>query len=357
MNDLLKPSEKRATLQDIARLTGVSVATVSGAFSGNRRMSVHTREAVLSTARDLGFELNPHAQRLRAGGCSNTIGLLSENDLGVATLTTSELRFRLDERGFQVDDHLIPLYLQQVETRQTELLRQMCRQNPRAILFSNVGLEPGAFDILKQYMKGGGVLVYWALMRTDSTSQNLEADHVFIDTEEERYLQARHLIDLGHREIGYFSHGGEFESGPHLNGFKRACAEAKIEVRPEWMWSNYGYEDAGIKHAERFLALRERPTGVCIVNDNAAAAFVHRVMRSGLQVPRDISVIGCDDTAAARGAFVPLTTMRRPIEELSHAVIQLLCDRLDGTLQGPPVTREIKTQLIMRSSTAAPYMT
>lgn len=67
MNQVMERVEKRATIQDIARMTGVSVATVSGAFSGKRRMSAQTREAVLTKARELGFEPNPHAQRLRNG--------------------------------------------------------------------------------------------------------------------------------------------------------------------------------------------------------------------------------------------------------------------------------------------------
>jgi DNA-binding LacI/PurR family transcriptional regulator len=353
MAQVAERSEKRATIQDIARLTGVSVATVSGAFSGKRRMSAQTRETVLKAARELGFEPNPHAQRLRNGGCANTIGVLSDLDLGVAALTAIEIHYRLDERGFTVDDHILPLYVKQVESRQTEVLRAMCRQNPQAILFSNAGLEPSALDVLAQYVEGGGVLVCWAAERLIAQEQQLAADQVLLDSERESYLQARHLIELGHRKLGFFAHFHDGCHGTRFDGFRRALAEEKLEFNPGWAWGNWGYEDAGIRHAERFLALKERPTGVCIVNDNAAAAFVHGVMRAGLQVPRDISVIGCDDTAAARSALVPLTTMRRPIQELSRAVVELLCGRLEGTIQGPPVLQEIHSELIMRNSTTA----
>jgi len=354
MSQVSERTEKRVTIQDIARLTGVSVATVSGAFSGKRRMSVLTRETVLKAAHELGFEPNPHAQRLRNGSCANTVGLLSDLDLGVATLTLSQIRCRLDERGFVVDDHLLPIYVQQVETRQTEVLRAMCRHNPQAILFANTGLEPHAFDILEQYVKGGGVLVCWTVVRPVPKEQPFTADQVLIDTEQESYLQARHLIELGHRKLGFFAHSSEDYHGTRFKGFRRALVKENLEPHADWTWGEWGYEDAGIKHAERFLALKERPTGVCIINDNAAAAFAHAVMRAGLQVPRDVSVIGCDDTAAARSALVPLTTMRRPIEELSRAVIELLCGRLEGTVQGRPILREIHSELILRSSTAAP---
>jgi DNA-binding LacI/PurR family transcriptional regulator len=230
----------------------------------------------------------------------------------------------------------------------------MCRQNPQAILFANTGLEPHAFDILEQYVEGGGVLVCWTAVRPTSGNRRLVADQVLIHTEQESYLQARHLIELGHRKLGFFAHSTGDYRGTRFKGFRRALAEENLKLHPDWVWGEWGYEDAGIKHAERFLSLKERPTGVCIVNDNAAAAFEHGVMRAGLQIPRDVSIIGCDDTAAARSALVPLTTMRRPIEELSRAVVELLCDRLEGTVQGLPVLREIYSELIVRSSTAAP---
>jgi LacI family transcriptional regulator/LacI family purine nucleotide synthesis repressor len=356
MSQLIERNEKRVTIQDIARSTGVSVATVSGAFSGKRRMSVQTREAVLKTAREMGFEPNPHAQRLRNGGCTNTVGLLGNLDLGVATMTLWEIRHRLDERGFKIDDHILPLWVKDVNTHQTEVLRSMCRHNPQAILFPYMGLEPGVFNILEQYVEGGGILVCWTSVRPVLQEQHLTADRVLYDTEEETYLQTRHLIELGHRKLGLYSHSKDVKLSDRLVGFRRALREAKIKLRRDWVRGASGYEDAGIKHAEHFLALKERPTGVCIINDNAAAAFVHAVMRDGLQVPRDVSVIGCDDTAAARAALVPLTTMRRPIKELSRAIVNTFCDRLNGVIQGPPVIREIKSELIVRSSTAAPHL-
>ena len=354
MNQTLQRVEKRATIQDIAQLTGVSVATVSGAFSGKRRMSNQTRELVLAKARELGFEPNPHAQRLRNGGLTNTIGMLSNIDMGVAALTMLALRRHLDKRGFDIDDHLLPLYHKEVETRQTEVLSQICRQNPQGILFAYEGLEPSAFDILQQYVDGGGVLVCWKLSRVLPERRSVVADHVLYDTEEESYLQARHLIELGHREIGFLAHSPIGVAGVRFTGFQRALKEAGIPLRAEWTWGEWGYEEAGIKHAERFMALRDRPTGLCIVNDNSATAFVHSVMRLGVQIPNDLSVIGCDDTPAAASAFVPLTTMRRPVEQISQNIVQLLCDRLDGTLTGAPVSRELKTELIVRNSTAAP---
>ncbi|HEX8833140.1 MAG TPA: substrate-binding domain-containing protein, partial [Abditibacteriaceae bacterium] len=122
----------------------------------------------------------------------------------------------------------------------------------------------------------------------------------------------------------------------------------------EWTGGACCYEEAGMQHAEHFLALKEKPTGVCIINDHAASAFINSVMRAGMQVPGDVSVVGHDDIAAAKAAIVPLTTVRRPVERLSLALVETLCKRLNGDDQGPPRDQVIRGELIARESTAPP---
>jgi transcriptional regulator with XRE-family HTH domain len=162
MNEVLERNEKRATIQDIARLTGVSVATVSGAFSGKRRMSVQTREAVLKAAHELGFEPNPHAQRLRNGGCANTVGLLSDMDLGVATLTSWEIRHRLDERNFTIDDHILPIYVHRWKRAKPKFYGTCVDRTLRPFYFLMKIWTPASPGILEKYVEGGGV---WSIGR------------------------------------------------------------------------------------------------------------------------------------------------------------------------------------------------
>ena len=307
----------------------------------------------------MGFSPDPLAQRLSTGRFANTVALLMTSDLGVSTQTMWSLKDLLLQRGFEVHDRNRPLYLGDVEVLQTKMLQEICLQNPQAILCENESLQPGAIKVLRRYVDNGGVLVCWGSVNAPSRSQELAVDHVLIDLEEGGFLQATHLIGLGHRKLGLYEHGmrrTELTAGTFIGGFKRALSKAGLEFRPEWTSAACCYEKAGMQHAQHFLALKERPTGVGIINDNAASAFVNAVMRAGLKVPDDVSVVGYDDTAAAEAAFVPLTTIRRPVEEVSLAIVETLCKRLSGDGQKPPHDQVIRGELIIRQSTAAPRL-
>ena len=84
-----------------------------------------------------------------------------------------------------------------------------------------------------------------------------------------------------------------------LRGFRRALAEVGLPMREEWFFQNPTYERGGAEMARRFLAMRDRPTALCIVNDYVALAFVVEVMRAGLRVPEDVSVVSHDDQPIA----------------------------------------------------------
>jgi DNA-binding LacI/PurR family transcriptional regulator len=125
-------------------------------------------------------------------------------------------------------------------------------------------------------------------------------------------------------------------------------------VREEWLWANCCYEEAGARLAEKFLKLKERPTAICIINDVTASTFVTQLHRAGVRVPQDVSVVGYDDTPAARYALVPLTTVSHPVEGIARPIIEMLLSRLDGSYNGAPRCVHVKGELIVRESTAAP---
>ncbi len=136
-------------------------------------------------------------------------------------------------------------------------------------------------------------------------------------------------------------------------GVRRALAEFRLKLRPEWVLRSGMYEEGGARLAENYLALRRRPTALCIVNDVTAAFFVQQLMRRGLRVPDDVSVVGQDDTPAAAHCFVPLSTVAQPVNEVAEGVCELLKQRLDGSHE-PPQKLVVRGRLVQRESVAAP---
>jgi len=102
------------------------------------------------------------------------------------------------------------------------------------------------------------------------------------------------------------------------------------------------------------LPERKRPTAMCIVNDVTASAFVNEILRAGLGVPHDLSVVSHDDSPAALHAMVPLTSVSHPLDEIANQTVEFLLSRLNQTFDGPPRRVVITGALVTRQSTSAP---
>jgi len=331
---------------DLALAVGEDKATVSAALNGTGEVAPGTRKAVLRAARQLGFAGKPQTARSTTGG-SNLIGLFSlDLDLGVGTSKIKTIQRLLTDNGYDV-----PVYSYGstgAAANQAGLLRALCRQQPQAIVCANVGLHPDALRELQTYEDKGGVVVCY------DHPVEIACDNVVFDREANTYQAARHLLELGHRDIALYVHGPQPPGPTRLGGFRRACAEFGVTVRPDWLFHGGLYETGGAQMAARFMELKQRPTALCIVNDLAAVAFVNELRRMGLRVPADVSVVGHDDLPMARYCALPLTTVSHPAGKIARHVVDLLCSHLEGRYDGPPRRVVVQGELIVRASTAAP---
>jgi LacI family repressor for deo operon, udp, cdd, tsx, nupC, and nupG len=102
--------------------------------------------------------------------------------------------------------------------------------------------------------------------------------------------------------------------------------------------------------AEEFIALKNRPTALCIVNDTQAATCVHQLLRAGMKIPEDVSVISLDGLAASEFGMVRLTTVTQPVEEMAFKAVKFMVERLRQGYQGTPRKVIFSGELIERES-------
>ncbi|HEY3329433.1 MAG TPA: LacI family DNA-binding transcriptional regulator [Capsulimonadaceae bacterium] len=337
--------KKQTKLVDLAKAAGVAKSTASMALSGHWSINADTRERVRRIADELGYEANPYAQRL-GGQRSRTVALLSN---GIDRSTGREKLLAIQERITAIG-YDVPIYAggdasSHDPARQVKLIAELRRLMPLAIIFHNAQIAPESLAELKLYQEQGGTLVAYG------GEPFGECDNVLIDANENMYRAAKYLLEQGHRNIGLCEH---FEKpfGPtgRLDGFRRALAEFGAEYREEWWFWGGLFERNGAMLAERFLALDERPTGLCIVNDYSASSFVNCLSRAGFSVPRDVSIVAHDDGMAAEYCLVPLTTVTHPIAETAVAVERYLCSRLDASYDGPARMSPVYGELVVRES-------
>jgi len=339
---------REMTIKDVALALGMHKSTVSLALSGKGNVSQATCAKVAVAAREMGYEPHPLAQRL-AHGASNSLVCLCSGGLDVG-LTAEKMLLIQKELGRLALE--VPLYTfseppaeaeggqrpsGQRASGQAAQIRNLCRQQPRAIVLTAQGLRPEVFDELAAYQRRGGLVVGYDL------AVPLECDQVIFDREDNAYQAARHLIERGHRAIGLgLSLAPPLADGDpshpqslRLAGFERALREAGLPLRPEWILRHSTYEIGGAEMARHYLALSRKPTALGIVNDYVALAFMVEVARHGVRVPQD----------------VPLTGISQPASKIAHAVVERLVARLRG-LDEPARTITIRGDLVQRQSVA-----
>lgn len=338
---------KSLTLVDVAQLLGVSKSTVSAAFTGKGTIAAKRREEVRRAALELGYRPNPNAQRLVNRERDNTIVLVTSYlDLDVRTQKLHLLQRSLSEQGYNTSIHALGDGLSSDSADPTSTLENLRRLRPRAIVCNQWALNGASRDELKLFCEEGGIMVYY------DVPLDLDCDQVIFDREENTYQAMRHLLELGHREIGFFIPPGDRW---RIHGVRRALAEFGAPMRQEWINAprEGRYEDAGGRLAEYFCSRARRPTAMCIVNDNVTIGFVAQLQRRGLRIPDDVSVVSHHDTTAALwGASVQLSSVSQPIETIVNEVATLLIDRLEGRYHGPSRTVTINGELKARESTA-----
>ncbi len=339
------------TIRDVALAAGVSKSAVSAALTGNGRLADTTKAMILQVANELGFEPNANARRLQGKGLSHSIGLFTlDLDLSVGTRKIKAIRKLLANQGFDVPIHVCNYPDKSNALNAVREIRLLCQQRPRAIICNTTDLPLEVLDALEGYRAEGGVLICY------DRSVTCKCDQVVFDRADNTYQAAKHLLDLGHRDIGFFEVSCPRPTPVRLEGLTRALGEHELQPREEWLFGSdsYGeFEDDGVRMAQYFLDLLHKPTAVCIVNDFAAVAFISQLQDAGFRVPEDVSVVGHDDRPIARYASVPLTSVSHPVDEIAQSVVDLLMQRLNGDCQEPFRLRTLRGELAVRQSTAA----
>jgi LacI family transcriptional regulator, repressor for deo operon, udp, cdd, tsx, nupC, and nupG len=336
------PTRKTPTIQDVAREASVSAATVSRVLSSPERVSKITRERVLAAVSATGYTINQAARSLRLRN-ARTI-LMAAPNIGnpyYSTILDAVIR-AASERGYSI------LVATRIGGDPDRWLADYLHSNRAdGLLLFDGSLD--TFGINARNEEGPNL----PLVAAYDEIPDPRVNSVLIDNRAAAARATRHLIGLGHRQIGHLMSPSRNKSFHERRlGFEQAMREAGLPIRPEWMMQGDHTLATGIAAGEHLLSLRERPTAMFCGNDEMAIGLIHRLRLAGLDCPRDLSVIGFDDIAVAAYSAPPLTTMRQPREDIGRFATNTLIDIIEGVIPGDePVHVTLRAELVVREST------
>lgn len=335
----------KPTINDIARLAGVSKKTVSRVINRSPLLNEETRRRVDAVIAETGYVPNPQARAL-ALRRNFLIGLVHDNPnaqmvlgmqqgiLGVLADTEYELIVRPVNRGSQTMADDIRAFLTRQRLHGIVLLPPISENDALAALCDELGCR---------YVRMG--------------SAQLDQPERMVGSNDREIVReaTQFLIEQGHRTIGIVTGPQGFRSAfERRSGFREALAAAGIAL-PEALIVEGTYRfESGVAAGHKLLDSRPRPTAIFASNDEMAAGVLHAARARGLDVPGDLSIIGFDDTSIAAHLWPPLTTVRWPIADMARAAAyKLLADTPDADAQAAAPSLFLST-LVKRASVARP---
>jgi DNA-binding LacI/PurR family transcriptional regulator len=343
----------RVTIRDVAKKARVSPTTVSHVLNGKHdRMRADTCARVVRAVEELGYTTNQMARGLKTGFMP-TIGLIVPS---VANPFWGEFARCVEHAAMARNCQVLLCNGERDPQREQRYAESMLARGIRGVI---LGSSPLSLKHLVGLTNRGLQVV--AFDRLVQGEEGLDLDSVRVDNTRGSHLAIEHLLQLGHRRIGFVS--GPINSAnrsDRLEAYRSTLRAAGIEPDPGLVWMENvdpgGDEEATeIGRAAAFALLRQpdRPTAFFAINDMTAIGIYAGVRELGLRIPEDISVVGFDDIHLCKVVNPPLSTVRQPLDELMRSAVELLLGRVEGKNLGPPVHLTLAPKLILRGSTAA----
>ncbi len=327
-------------IRQVAKQARVSTATVSRVINRSAPVSEKTAERVRQAIEKLEFYPNTHARTLGSGK-SRIYGLIISD---ITNPFFPELVRSFEEIAVEHGQEVIVANTNYNLKRMELCVRRMIERKVDCVAIMTSEMEPGLADMLN---RRGIPIVFLDTGAVGPQSSNIELDYAGgID------LAIAHLASLGHTRIAFISGPEVLKSAQIRNDvFRHGMHRQNLTYAPTLVRMGDHRTEGGRTAMVQLLQLKNPPTAVIASNDLTAIGAISAIHHAGLRVPKDISVIGCDDIEIAAFIDPPLTTIRIPRDELARCAFTALF----AVSQRGELGRayKIEVALVHRQSTAA----
>jgi LacI family transcriptional regulator len=338
MSETTPGQPQEVTMRDIAEHAGVSLATVSRVLNNTVPVARSKRAAVMKAVETLGYRPNVVAQEL-ARGHTQAVGILPQ---GISNPFYSRI-LKGVEQGLRGSAYY-PLFASgEQPAEQASALDLLMAHRVEALILMGGHIPDDQVIAVARRLP---------VVTIGRTIRGLEQRCVRVENHEGAYKATRHLRDLGHVRIAHITglpwHG---DAIARRAGYEKALLDSGVAVDPALIVEGDFEEQSGLAGTEQMLKTGVRFTAIFAGNDQMAFGAGLALLRHGLRVPRDVSIIGFDDQPSAAYTWPPLTTIRQPAVEMGIATARALLDELRGRSFVQPT---FHTDLVLRASTASP---
>ncbi|WP_173915252.1 LacI family DNA-binding transcriptional regulator [Halobacillus sp. Marseille-Q1614] len=328
------------TISDVAKLSGLSKATVSRVINNHPYIAKEKRERVEKAMKELGYVPNPSARRLR-GSLTSTIGVIVPR---IVNPFFSYLVNAIEQAAFKNNYQVLIFQSNENKDKEIYFLNLLKNRQVDGIVMTSIEND---WDVIEPYTQYGPIVLCNEYLNKSNVPM------VRLDQVKGAYIGTKHLIDKGHTKIAYCTGGLFAEDGKDKDrnkGYQQALEEAGLTLNPNWIFINKHTTEDGKKVMKQMMAMNDKPTAIFTGSDEIAAGVIIEAKEHGLKVPEDIAVIGFDDQPAAEMMEPKLTTIRQPINDLGEKSVEQLISLMNHK-EAAVENVELPVELLVRDST------
>jgi DNA-binding LacI/PurR family transcriptional regulator len=336
----------KVSIKDIAKAAGVSHPTVSRALGDSPLVSEETRARIQLLAREMGYSPDAQARSLVMGR-TQTIGVV------VTTITDpfiAEIVQAIESTAHQHGYSVLLASSNSEPEREIAAVEMFHSKRVDGVVVTSSRV--GA--LYQDHLDRLGVPV--VLLNSHNDQRGPYTFSVGVDNKHGGYLATSHLVDLGHRRVGYVTgpanHSDDLD---RLAGYRQALVEAGLALDPALVVPGTGRVCGGQRALPALTALADSPTAVFCYNDMTAIGLLRAAREKGISVPGELAVAGFDDVPIASYIEPPLTTIAQPKLDLGKRAMEMALDLLSRGGQSGGVASNVVVQgkLIVRESSGA----
>ncbi|MED3959014.1 LacI family DNA-binding transcriptional regulator [Priestia aryabhattai] len=328
------------TIYDVAKLSGLSKTTVSRVINNHSYVSEEKKNRVLKAMKELNYTPNPSARKLR-GQVTTTIGVIVPK---IINPFFSYLVDSIEQVAYKKGYHVLIFQSNEDKEKELAFLNLLKTKQVDGIIMTSIEND---WSLIEPFTEYGPILL------CNEYVNNANVPIVRLNQYKGAYIGVKHLLEKGHRKIGYCTGGLFAEEGKDKDrnqGYQKALQEAGIQPDPKWIFVNQHSIEDGKQVVKKILSMEDRPTAIFTGSDEIAGGMMIEAKESGLSIPNDLAIIGFDDQPLAQMLDPKLTTIRQPINQMGIKAMEILIDMLNDS-ESTVETFELPIELVVRSST------
>jgi DNA-binding LacI/PurR family transcriptional regulator len=331
------------TMRQIAERAQVSIGTVSHVINDTAKVRQKLRQRVLEAIRSLGYQPSQLARGLRRNQTSMLVMIIPD----VTNPFFPAVVRGVEDVAYKSAFRIVLCNTDNDPRKETSYLNELSSYRPAGWL-----VIPSVDSEIATHLRAAGSGP--PVVCIDRQPKGWSGDVVLVANEAGACDATRHLLRMGHRQLAVITGPLHLANAvERLKGFKRALAEAKVSIEPDYIQEARFERNSGYQAAKRLLSMLPRPTAIFACNDLMALGVLLAVRELGLHCPEELSIVGFDNLDFAEFTAPALTTVFQPGYQLGTTAARLLLERIAGGKQ-PPAKVVLPTELKIRQSVAPP---